>query len=119
MTLQIDARNKEAFLELQEKLVKSNKDLNEVVQKVVINDRNKRKCRLTLEEIVNLPGGTRTYKSVGRAFLLAPREDIQKEMETYIQQCDDNVANLQKKKGYLESQIQQYEKGIEELIIKE
>ena len=53
-------------MELQTKMIDTNRLLNQVNMKIQIADREKRRAQLTLKEVDSLPNSdTRTFKSVG------------------------------------------------------
>lgn len=51
MTLQIHPKDREAFVELQTKMIDTNRLLNQVNMKIQIADREKRRAQLTLKEL--------------------------------------------------------------------
>jgi hypothetical protein len=55
-------------MEIQNKLMETNRILNQVRAKLQVADREKRRGELTLKELVDVPDTTNTYKLTGTSF---------------------------------------------------
>ncbi|KAL2603011.1 hypothetical protein R1flu_017201 [Riccia fluitans] len=96
--------NKEAFLELQGRLVETTTKLKQVQMQVRNKEVEKKRAFLTLEELNSLSENTNTYKSVA------------KEQKTKTDECDAALATLQGSKEYLERQMKEVESSFRELL---
>ncbi|KAL0026057.1 hypothetical protein WJX79_005884 [Trebouxia sp. C0005] len=70
---QLDERDKQAFLELQEKLVDQTKKKKQVAAQLRSCDTEQKRAVLTAEELNNLPDDAKTYEQIGRAYFLMPK----------------------------------------------
>ncbi|KAG6557625.1 hypothetical protein Mapa_000906 [Marchantia paleacea] len=87
--------NKEAFVELQGRLVETTTKLKQVQMQVRNKEVEKKRAFLTLEELNCLAENTNTYKSVGKAFFLTPMVTLVKEQKAKTEECDTTLATLQ------------------------
>ncbi|KAH7276515.1 hypothetical protein KP509_39G010300 [Ceratopteris richardii] len=107
--------NKEAFVELQNKLVETSSKLKQVQMQIRSKEVEKKRAILTLEELKGLPE-TNTYKSVGKAFILEPQENLIKEYEGRSKECESTLGTLQTSLEYLERQMREVENNLKELL---
>ncbi|KAL3693591.1 hypothetical protein R1sor_007242 [Riccia sorocarpa] len=103
--------NKEAFLELQGRLVETTTKLKQVQMQVRNKEVEKKRAFLTLEELNSLSENTNTYK-----FFHVPKGSLAKEQKKKTQECDAALATLQGSKEYLERQMKEVESSFRELI---
>eukprot|EP00250_Pteridium_aquilinum_P014146 c21808_g1_i2 orf=124-504(+) len=107
--------NKEAFLELQSRLVETTGKLKQVQMQIRSKEAERKRTFLTLEELERL-SETNTYKSVGRAFILEPRDDLIKEHRARSKECETTLSTLQATLEYLERQMKEVENNFKELL---
>jgi len=108
--------NKEAFQELQSKLVETRVLLNQVSNKLQLIEREKRRNQFTLQEISGVPAETNTYKSIGKMFLSAPSEQIIEELQTSITKYEADIVTLTNQQKYLMNQSTTIQNSLKELI---
>ncbi|KAL2628897.1 hypothetical protein R1flu_013583 [Riccia fluitans] len=114
--------NKEAFLELQGRLVETTTKLKQVQMQVRNKEVEKKRAFLTLEELNSLSENTNTYKSVGKAtlqFLILAFHNPETFFEVLLlveSECDAALATLQGSKEYLERQMKDVESSFRELL---
>jgi len=108
--------NKEAFVELQGRLVETTSKLKQVQIQVRNKEAEKKRAFLTLEELNSLPEGTNTYRTLGKAFVLEPKDDLIKEQHMKADECDSAIAALVGSKEYLERQMKEVESNFRELL---
>eukprot|EP01112_Ceratiomyxa_fruticulosa_P009618 TRINITY_DN2518_c0_g1_i1.p1 TRINITY_DN2518_c0_g1~~TRINITY_DN2518_c0_g1_i1.p1 ORF type:complete len:124 (-),score=28.71 TRINITY_DN2518_c0_g1_i1:151-522(-) len=113
----IEVKDKEAFYELQDRLMEQNRNLQQVKARIQMNTNEKKRSQFTLQEINTLPPSTRTYKAVGKAFILESIPSIKSEISKRIEKIDTEVTTLTNQTKYIERQILDTESGIKELII--
>lgn len=108
--------NKEAFVELQGRLVETSTKLKQVQMQIRMKESEKKRACLTLEELAVLPPDTRTYLSVGKMFVLDDISELMKQQELKYQECDSTLASLLSSKEYLEKQMREVESNFKELM---
>jgi prefoldin subunit 1 len=108
--------NKEAFVELQGRLVDTTTKLKQVQMQIRNKEAEKKRAFLTVEELERLPESTNTYRSVGKAFILESRDTLLKEQQTKADDSDSAIATLQASKEYLERQMKEVESHFRELL---
>ncbi|KAG0556594.1 hypothetical protein KC19_11G065800 [Ceratodon purpureus] len=108
--------NKEAFVELQGRLVETTSKLKQVQVQIRSKEAEKKRSFLTLEELDSLPEGTNTYRALGKAFVLEPKDELIKEQQTKAEESDTAIAALVSSKEYLERQMKDVESNFRELL---
>nr|XP_024356797.1 prefoldin subunit 1-like [Physcomitrium patens]PNR33859.1 hypothetical protein PHYPA_023675 [Physcomitrium patens] len=108
--------NKEAFVELQGRLVETTSKLKHVQAQIRSKEAEKKRAFLTLEELGSLPEGTNTYRTLGKAFVLEPKDELIKEQQTKAEESDSAIATLVGSKEYLERQMKEVESNFRELL---
>ncbi|KAG0564757.1 hypothetical protein M758_8G132200 [Ceratodon purpureus] len=108
--------NKEAFVELQGRLVETTSKLKQVQVQIRNKEAEKKRAFLTLEELDSLPEGTNTYRTLGKAFVLEPKDDLIKEQQAKAEESDSAIATLAGSKEYLERQMKEVESNFRELL---
>jgi chaperonin cofactor prefoldin len=68
--------------------------LNQVTAKLQLVEREKRRNELTLNELTQIPPDTKTYRAVGKMFLLSPSKDLTSELQTSITAFDTEMTTL-------------------------
>lgn len=107
--------NKEAFVELQSRLVETTSKLKQVQMQIRSKEAERKRALLTLEELEVL-SETNTYKSVGRAFILHPKDDLIKEHQARSKECETTINTLQTSVEYLDRQMEEVENNFKELL---
>ncbi|KAL0051562.1 hypothetical protein WJX82_009818 [Trebouxia sp. C0006] len=83
---QLDERDRQAFLELQEKLVDQTRKKKQVAAQLRSCDTEQKRAVLTAEELNNLPDDAKTYEQIGRAYFLMPKlQLLQDRKDTALQ----------------------------------
>jgi len=108
--------NREAFVELQGRMIETSSKLKQVQMQVRNKEAEKKRAFLTLDELQQLPDETNTYKSVGKSFILEPKSLLVTEQKEKIKECDSSIASLQTSKEYLERQMTEVESNFKELL---
>eukprot|EP01117_Protostelium_nocturnum_P013782 TRINITY_DN5184_c1_g1_i1.p2 TRINITY_DN5184_c1_g1~~TRINITY_DN5184_c1_g1_i1.p2 ORF type:complete len:120 (-),score=44.88 TRINITY_DN5184_c1_g1_i1:113-472(-) len=119
MMKSIQVSNREAFMEIQNKMVETSRVLENVKTKSQLAERERRRTELTLNELNNTPENTTSYKSVGKMFMQAPLPELKKNLEEIAEKFSTDISKLQTQSKYLESTIAECEKNMDELVIKE
>uniref|UniRef100_A0A0D6R7X2 Prefoldin subunit 1 n=1 Tax=Araucaria cunninghamii TaxID=56994 RepID=A0A0D6R7X2_ARACU len=108
--------SREAFVELQGRMIETSSKLKQVQMQMRNKEAEKKRAFLTLEELQQLPDDTNTYKSVGKAFILEPTSVLVNEQQERLKECDSSIASLQTSKEYIERQMTEVESNLKELL---
>jgi prefoldin subunit 1 len=76
----------------------------------------KRRSELCKAEIDILPNETKTYKAVGRMFLISPINEIKSELDKLISGAANDLSNYSSQEKQLTAELEQSEKNIQELV---
>ncbi|EFA81148.1 prefoldin beta-like domain containing protein [Heterostelium album PN500] len=113
----LEITDMQAFQEIREKLFNLNRNLNNIRQKIQVSDKDRQRCVITLKELETLPPNTKTYKSVGKMFLVAPKDTLKKELKKQVEKDEEDVKGLMNQGKYIDAQISETEKSLKELVI--
>eukprot|EP00699_Malawimonas_sp_californiana_P000679 EC714073.1.p2 GENE.EC714073.1~~EC714073.1.p2 ORF type:complete len:128 (+),score=29.38 EC714073.1:35-418(+) len=103
------------FNELRSKQADLGRQVQQIRAQIAGNEREKKRANLTLTEIDSLPKNTKTYASVGRMFLLSPREDVRQQLQKTFDSSSNELTALKKKAEYLEKQFTETTRNLQEL----
>jgi len=116
MSSAVDDKDKQAFMDLQKRLWTEANNLKKVETQAKTAEQDKRRAELTLQEIGAMPEDVNTYRTIGRAFILVPKDDMQKELENAIAKNENVVKESKGSKVYLEKAVKETEDNIRELL---
>ncbi|KAI8473483.1 MAG: hypothetical protein J3K34DRAFT_410879 [Monoraphidium minutum] len=102
-------KDAQALLELRDKLEMNGAYLNMVQNQQRRTGVNLRRAQLTLEEVSALPEAVPMYKSVGKAYFMAPRGELVTELTGDVKAAQDQMAELERQQERAAKAI----KGIE------
>ncbi|KJE90166.1 hypothetical protein CAOG_01512 [Capsaspora owczarzaki ATCC 30864] len=105
-----------SFLELQGKIVETNRQLRVAHAQAEAAERAGVRASLTTKELAQLTPETRTYKSVGRAFLFQPVQQVLEELESVAAKSKVDVVKFQKSASYHERSLKDYEAQMRETV---
>ncbi|RGB43686.1 Prefoldin [Rhizophagus diaphanus] len=111
-----DEALRKVLIELQNRLVENNRQLVTVQAQIQLKEREKRLAELTKRELSALDKDTKTYKSVGKAFIKADLSVLNKEMDDKAEKAASDLVTLEKSKKYLERNINDSQNGLREII---
>ncbi|XP_059636761.1 prefoldin subunit 1 [Cornus florida] len=111
-----DEANRNAFLELQGRMIEITANLKQVQTQMRNKEGEKKRAYLTLEELRQLSDDTNTYKSIGRTFVLEPKSVLVDEQEQKLKDSETAIASLQTSREYLEKQLVEVENNLRELL---
>ncbi|KAN0039400.1 hypothetical protein ACTA71_001594 [Dictyostelium dimigraforme] len=110
--------DKQAFLETREKLFTLSRSLNIIKQRIQISETDRKKCLVTIKELNLLTPETKTYKAVGKMFVISPIETLKTELEQQIEKDEEDVKGLINQSKYIDAQITDTERSLNELVRK-
>ncbi|GES96532.1 prefoldin subunit 1 [Rhizophagus clarus] len=90
MSISDDALRK-VLIELQNRLVENSRQLVTVKAQIQAKEREKRLAELTKKELSALDKDTKTYKSVGKAFIKADLSVLNKEMDDRVEKATSDL----------------------------
>ncbi|CAB4424729.1 unnamed protein product [Rhizophagus irregularis] len=111
-----DEALRKVLIELQNRLVENNRQLVTVQAQIQVKERERRLAELTKRELSALDKDTKTYKSVGKAFIKADLSVLNKEMDDKAEKAANDLVTLEKSKKYLERNINDSQNGLREII---
>eukprot|EP01114_Cavostelium_apophysatum_P013230 TRINITY_DN3154_c0_g1_i1.p2 TRINITY_DN3154_c0_g1~~TRINITY_DN3154_c0_g1_i1.p2 ORF type:complete len:102 (+),score=23.30 TRINITY_DN3154_c0_g1_i1:189-494(+) len=98
-------------------MMDTNRLLAQVNAKAQFLDRERRRNQLTLKEMEDVKDDTKTYKAIGKMFMLVPFKSVTTELTDSVKKFENDLTQLANQQKYLQNQIRECEKGIRELII--
>ncbi|CAG8507976.1 5956_t:CDS:2 [Dentiscutata erythropus] len=106
---------RKVLLELQNKFVEDNKKLTSVKTQIQTKERDKRLAELTKRELTTLDSDTRTYKSVGKAFIKTDLSVLMTELDTRVIKAEKELNDLDKTKKHLERNVNESQNALREI----
>ena len=103
----LDESQRKEMSECQEQGNKLMRDLRQVAGRLGTCQREMRANQVTQQQINELAEGITTYRSVGKAFFLSPRSDIDKRLSSEYEFLNKTQADLSDRKLYLERRIEE------------
>lgn len=113
---QIDERDKQAFLELQEKLVDQTKKKKQVAAQLRSCDTEQKRAVLTAEELNNLPDDAKTYEQIGRAYFWMPKLQLLQDRKDTAVSRQADIKALKETQTSVQSAIEAVENEFKELL---
>mmetsp|Transcript_15226 Transcript_15226/g.25090 ORF Transcript_15226/g.25090 Transcript_15226/m.25090 type:complete len:114 (+) Transcript_15226:50-391(+) len=101
--------------ELQQRFLDTQRQLVTVETQLQLLQREKKKSELTLKELNDLPSGVRTYRPVGKMFLMATMRELTKELQSKITTAESDITHFVNSRQYLERQMREIGNGMKEL----
>jgi len=112
----MDEKTEKEWQELQNKVMDNQSKLKAVIAGIRTKQGEKKRNELTEQELSELPDDTVVYKSLGRAFVYAPKPKLQEEMNSAATSLGEELTNMESTKTYLERQQNELENDVKELI---
>ncbi|XP_018904814.2 prefoldin subunit 1 [Bemisia tabaci] len=116
MSKSVDQELKNAFQELQLKMIDTKQKLKLSDVQIDSLKRTKVHSEITLKEIKALSDSIKTYKSIGRMFLTAEKAEVLKDLQSQINMCDEKIEKLESGKKYLERSYKDSENNLREMV---
>mmetsp|Transcript_18767 Transcript_18767/g.31528 ORF Transcript_18767/g.31528 Transcript_18767/m.31528 type:complete len:128 (-) Transcript_18767:274-657(-) len=101
---------------LQRKVMENQGQLKAVIAGARTKEGEKKRNELTEQELAELPDETVVYKSIGRAFLYAPKPELQDFMKNSASALGEELEKMKTTKAYLERQQTELENNVKEFI---
>lgn len=102
--------------ECQEQGNKLMRDLRQVSGRLGTCQREMRANQVTQQQINELAAGVTTYRTVGKAFMLSPRADIEQTLVAELAILNKNQADLADRKLYLERRIEENTQHMKDIM---
>eukprot|EP00126_Sphaerothecum_destruens_P010031 Sdes_comp20662_c0_seq1m15982 len=116
MTSSVDEDARRQFMELQEQMIATSKQISVIKAQLDSNVRQIKRSELTLKELNQLTGDHKCYKTVGRAFLYRPTSEIKLGLQKDADALKDDVITLGKSQERFRKQLKENEDNLRELI---
>lgn len=110
-----DSQKKELG-ECQENGGKLMRDLRQVSGRLGSCERDVRANQVTSQQIKELTGGVTTYRTVGKAFFLTPRDEIESRLTSELETLNKNQGDLTDRKVYLERRIESNTQHMRDIV---
>eukprot|EP01120_Amphizonella_sp_Union-15-10_P009746 TRINITY_DN3763_c0_g1_i1.p1 TRINITY_DN3763_c0_g1~~TRINITY_DN3763_c0_g1_i1.p1 ORF type:complete len:118 (+),score=29.32 TRINITY_DN3763_c0_g1_i1:143-496(+) len=101
---------------LQNNLLEASRQYQQVVTIMHLNEREKKKGQIALEELNAFPESSKSYKAVGRAFMLEPLPKLKEKLSRQIQKCEKEISKQKNKSQFLEKKVKGYENQMAVII---
>ncbi|CAI5730020.1 unnamed protein product [Hyaloperonospora brassicae] len=102
--------------ELQPHFQQIERELEQVDRKLAASVRQKKRLALVEHEVAALPEATRTFRSIGKLFVQATRDESAASIKGEEEQVDAHVSSLEARKQYLTRQKQLVQDNLTELL---
>ncbi|XP_030757844.1 prefoldin subunit 1 [Sitophilus oryzae] len=112
----VDLELKKAFTELQEKKVVTEQKLQISRIQIEALKRAKQHSVITEREIAGLEPVTKTFESVGRMFILTPKDTVQENLKKKQNHAEEKIKTLETQMGYLENSLKEATNSLRELV---
>ncbi|KAL8739048.1 MAG: hypothetical protein Q9181_000230 [Wetmoreana brouardii] len=89
--------------EIETQAITAQREINVVKAAVASKQRDMRMLELTTTEVEQLSKDTKVYEGVGKMFMFAPLDGVQKRLASETAELKSDVSNLNKKLHYLET----------------
>eukprot|EP00293_Proteomonas_sulcata_P000672 CAMPEP_0184322340 /NCGR_PEP_ID=MMETSP1049-20130417/124021_1 /TAXON_ID=77928 /ORGANISM="Proteomonas sulcata, Strain CCMP704" /LENGTH=126 /DNA_ID=CAMNT_0026643443 /DNA_START=94 /DNA_END=471 /DNA_ORIENTATION=+ len=116
MQVNLSEEQQEQLGALQEKFTAQRKQLVQIHNNMIVFDKEKKRHLLTIDELEKLPEEVKTYKAVGKMFIMEPFSDIKTGIKTTCETLDNKVAQSKQAKEAAEAAIEETQKQMRELI---
>jgi chaperonin cofactor prefoldin len=103
-------------MELQDQLNTYNRDLRSVKMRIAGLQREERVNSVTTQQVTTLPVNVPLYRSVGKAFFAAKREEVETYLQDEVNDISKSQRDLSDRQEYLERRIASNAANIQELI---
>jgi len=87
-----------ALMDAQDKVIGARQAWNQVNGHLTLIEREKKRAGITLRELETLGPNHKTYKSVGRMFVLKPVSELSSELREKDATCDEELKRLTERK---------------------
>lgn len=111
----LDENAVKEVMELQEQLGSYQRDLRSVRAALAGAQRDARMNQVTTQQIQALDGSVPLYRSVGKAFVLTPREKIEQRLEEDLGELTKSQRDLTDRSEYLERRITSHISNLREI----
>eukprot|EP01121_Diplochlamys_sp_Union-15-3_P003861 TRINITY_DN1379_c0_g1_i1.p1 TRINITY_DN1379_c0_g1~~TRINITY_DN1379_c0_g1_i1.p1 ORF type:complete len:122 (-),score=21.15 TRINITY_DN1379_c0_g1_i1:59-424(-) len=111
-----NAQQQKAFLDLQDRLIEATQQYQQLSAAISINEREKQKGILTIEELGTLPTNARSYQTLGRTFIEQPLSSLKEELSRRVKLCEKEIEKQKNRLQALEKKIKEYDSSLQKLL---
>lgn len=111
-----DVELRKAFTELQMQVLSTREKVRQIEEEMARSERATMAITITRKTVEGLAPQHKTYVGVGRAFVLKPRDQIDRRLADMLEANRDKVNQLEKSKQYQEGKVKETENNIREML---
>ncbi|KAH8697492.1 putative prefoldin subunit 1 [Talaromyces proteolyticus] len=102
--------------EIEARAISSQQQINIVKAQISTKQRDIRLLQLTSSELQSLPKDTNVYEGVGKMFIHAPINTVDKRLSTETETLKNDISGLEKRLNYLETTHQKSKENMEHIL---
>jgi len=108
--------SREAFAEVQKKLVDHQKQYRHLQQQQQTQHREALQAKLTADELEKLSDAP-VYKAIGRMFMLAEKAEVVSDLNAVVKKGEERLTVMVNTQNYLEKQMEDCQKSLQEMAM--
>jgi chaperonin cofactor prefoldin len=112
----LDEAGSRELQELQQQYGQTNREFGTVKANLNMTQREYKMANLTKTELVEVPEGTRCYRSIGKMFMMSTQESVLGHLEKQMNDNTKKEGEMTQKMEYLERRMKSQRQNIEELM---
>ena len=112
----MDASTSSELQELQTQYIQMNRELETLKVNISKSEREFKVAEITKADLAQLPETSGCYRSIGKMFLKAPRDEVMTYLDKNMEDSTKNEAAMKQKIEYLEKKMKSQRQNIEELV---
>ena len=114
--IQLREEDYKEFSELDARVKEVARQIASTRDKQRMTERQKRQLELTKSAVQELGENTRTYRSLGKSFLLTPRDELQQQLDEEVSDAEKKVKVTEDTLKYLDRQQKEADSAFMEYI---
>lgn len=114
----LSEEDKNALDELKLQQMDLNRQIFQTQHKIENDKKLLKRSELTGNELADVPETCVTYKAVGRMFLMTSIPEVKQSIKDIIVKSDESIRTLNQKEEYLQRQLLDNKKALQEVITK-
>ncbi|KAI9469756.1 MAG: Prefoldin [Benjaminiella poitrasii] len=104
------------FVELQNKYVQSQQQVNATKAQIAGKQRERKLAELTRRELDGLDDDTKTYKPIGKMFIQNPLSEMKQQYVDLVTATDEEIKKLEKTHKYWERSASDAEGNLKDIL---
>ena len=112
----VDMELKKAFQDLSLQVMSTREKVRQIQSEIESTTLATNRARITSKTITSLGPQNRTYESVGRIFVLRPRDELAQKIGMQVEENEKKIKLLETNKTHHETKMKESENNIREMI---